>query len=124
MDVAAMAGRCPGAALVGITRLPGYRFVIARAGYASLEPDPASDVHGVMWLLTQQDVEGLDVFEGVKEGLYRKAVFSIDGGPALVYVPADRTRGKPAPGYLAGVVAAAKRHGLPGDYIKELKGWG
>jgi gamma-glutamylcyclotransferase (GGCT)/AIG2-like uncharacterized protein YtfP len=124
MDVAAMAGRCPGAALLGIARLPGYRFVIAHAGYASLEPDPAADVHGVLWHLTPRDVELLDVFEGVPEGLYRKAVFSIDGGPALVYVPADRARGKPAPGYIAGVVAAAMVHGLPEDYIKELRGWG
>ena len=124
MDVAAMAERCPGAALVGVTRLPGYRFVIARAGYASLEPDPAGDVHGVLWLLTPQDVAALDVFEGVEEGLYRKAVFSIDGGPALVYVPADRARGKPAAGYLAGVVAAAREHQLPTDYVKEIERWG
>ncbi len=124
MDVTGMAERCPGAALVGVSRLPGYRFVIARAGYASLEPDPAADVHGVLWLLTPQDIAALDVFEGVEEGLYRKAVFSIDGGPVLVYVPSDRVRGKPLPGYLAGVVAAAREHGLPDDYINELKGWG
>ena len=124
MDVAAMAGRCPGAALLGVTRLPGYRFIIARAGYASLEPDPAADVHGVLWNLTREDVEALDAFEGVAEGLYRKVIFSIDGGPALIYLPADRARGKPEAGYLAGVVAAARGHGLPDDYIKELRGWG
>ena len=124
MDVAAMASRCPGAALLGVARLPGYRFVIARAGYASLEPDPAADVHGVLWRLTPQDILELDVFEGVPEGLYRKAVFSIDGGPALVYVPSDRARGKPERDYLAGVVSAAQYHRLPNDYIKELQGWG
>lgn len=124
MDVGAMAGRCPGAALLGVTRLPGYRFIIARAGYAGLEPDPAADVHGVLWNLTREDVEALDAFEGVAEGLYRKVVFSIDGGPALIYLPADRARGKPEAAYLAVVVAAAQHHRLPGDYIKELKGWG
>lgn len=123
MDVAAMAGRCPGAALLGITRLSGYRFVIGRAGFAGLDPDPSSDVHGVLWRLTAQDVEVLDVFEGVEEGLYRKAVFSIDGGPALVYVPADRSRGTPEPSYLSGIVAAARSHGLPGAYVKEIEGW-
>jgi len=119
-----MAGRCPGAALLGPARLPGYRFVIARAGYAGVDPDPASDVYGVLWSLKPENVSALDVFEGVKEGLYRKAVFSIDGGPALIYVPADRSRGKAAPAYLSGVIAAAKSHGLPGDYVKELEGWG
>ena len=124
MDVAAMAGRCPGAALLGVTRLPGYRFIIARAGYASLEPDPAADVHGVLWNLTREDVEALDAFEGVAEGLYRKVIFSIDGGPALIYLPADRARGKPEREYLAGVIAAARGHGLPDEYVNELKAWG
>ena len=119
-----MAGRCPSAALLGVARLPGYRFVIARAGFAGLEPDPAADVHGVLWDLTPEDIAALDGFEGVEEGLYRKAVFTVDGGPALVYVPADRSRGTPQPQYLAGVVAAAQRHGMPGSYISELQGWG
>lgn len=123
MDTTGMAGRCPGASLLGPTRLPGYRFVIARAGFAGLDPDPSSDVHGVLWQLTPQDVTALDAYEGVDEGLYRKAVFSIDGGPALVYVPADRERGKPTAAYLSAVVAAAKRHGFPGDYVREIEAW-
>jgi gamma-glutamylcyclotransferase (GGCT)/AIG2-like uncharacterized protein YtfP len=123
MDAASMAGRCPGAVLVRSARLPGYRFVIVRAGYAGLDPDPAAEVYGVLWGLTPANVAALDAFEGVAEGLYRKAVFSIDGGPALVYVPADQSRGKPAPAYLAAVVAAARSHGLPDEYVKELEGW-
>jgi gamma-glutamylcyclotransferase (GGCT)/AIG2-like uncharacterized protein YtfP len=123
MDPAAMAQRCPGAALVGPARLPGYRFVIAGAGFAGLEPDAASDVHGVIWELTTADVAVLDDYEGIKEGLYRKAVFSIDGAPVLVYVPADRGRGVPAQDYLGDIVAAARAHGLPGEYVKEIEGW-
>lgn len=123
MDADAMAGRCPGATLLGVARLAGYRFVIARSGFAGLDPDPASDVHGVLWRLTAADVAALDEFEGVAEGLYRKAVFSIDGGPALVYVPADRARGRPAPDYLAAVVAAARSHDLPDEYVREIAGW-
>ena len=119
-----MAGRCPGAALLGVARLPGYRFVIARAGFAGLEPDPAAHVHGVLWDLTPADVAALDEYEGVPEGLYRRAMFSVAGGPALVYVPADRERGTPEAGYLEGVVSAARHHGLPGDYVEELRGWG
>lgn len=119
-----MAGRCPGAALLGVARLSGYRFVIARAGFAGLEPDPAADVHGVLWDLTPADIAALDDFEGVEEGLYRKAVFTVEGGPALVYVPADRARGKPERMYLDGVVSAARHHGFPGSYVEELEGWG
>lgn len=123
MDRAAMARRCPGAALLGVARLAGYRFVIARAGFAGLDPDPASDVHGVLWRLTPPDIAALDAFEGVDQGLYRKAVFSIDGGPALVYVPADRGRGQPATDYLAAVIAAARSHGLPEEYVREIENW-
>ena len=94
MDVAAMARRCPGANLIGRAQLPGYRFVIAKAGFAGLEPDPASDVYGVLWDLSDAHVASLDDYEGVPEGLYRKAVFTVEGGPALVYVPSDRTKGK------------------------------
>lgn len=124
MDPAAMAGRCPGAELLGLARLPGYRFVIARAGYAGLEPDPATAVRGVLWQVTPADVAALDEFEGVAEGLYRQAVFSVEGGPALVYLPLDRALGRPEAPYLAGVVAAARRHGLPEDYVRELERWG
>jgi gamma-glutamylcyclotransferase (GGCT)/AIG2-like uncharacterized protein YtfP len=123
MDAAGMRQRCPGATLIGTERLAGYRFVIARAGYAGLVPDPASDVLGVLWSLTPDDVLGLDAYEGIAEGLYRKATMTVAGGPALVYVPADYSRGTPKPGYLATVIAAARSHGLPDDYVRELESW-
>lgn len=123
MDVVAMAKRCPGARLLGTAGLSGYRFVIARAGFAGLEPDPASEVHGVLWDLTDANIASLDEYEGVAEGLYRKAVFTVEGGPALVYVPADRSTGKPEREYLAGIVAAARGHGFDADYVKEIEGW-
>lgn len=36
MDRQQMRGRCPGAVLLGTARLPGYRFIINRAGVASV----------------------------------------------------------------------------------------
>ena len=100
--------------------------MIRRRGWSVPAPGEgaAADVHGVLWNLTREDVEALDAFEGVAEGLYRKVIFSIDGGPALIYLPADRARGKPEREYLAGVIAAARGHGLPDEYVNELKAWG
>jgi gamma-glutamylcyclotransferase (GGCT)/AIG2-like uncharacterized protein YtfP len=123
MDVGSMRQRCPGATLLRAERLAGYRFVIARAGFAGLVPDPAARVHGVLWDLTPADEAALDEFEGVAEGLYRRVTLSIGGGPALVYVPVDHDRGEPQPGYLRDVLAAARSQGLPRDYIAELEGW-
>lgn len=124
MDAVGMRARCPTATLLGTERLAGYRFVIARAGYAGLVPDPASDVLGVLWNLTPQDLAALDAYEGVPEGLYRKATMTVAGGPALVYIPADYSRGTPQPGYLEAVIAAARSHRLPDDYVRELESWG
>ena len=123
MDRDAMLVRCPAAQLLGTERLAGYRFIIARAGFGGLVPDPAADVYGLLWELTANDVAALDEFEGVREGLYRKATLTVAGGPALVYVPADYSRGSPQPGYLEAIVAAAQLHGLPPSYVNELSGW-
>jgi len=126
MNAAAMRERCPGARFLGLARLLGYRFVIARTGYGGLAPDPAAEVHGVMWELTPADLVALDAFEGVPEGLYRRATLSIDGGPAMIYVPSDpgdQGRGTPRPGYLEDIVNAAAGYGFPETYLAELKGW-
>ena len=123
MDRSAMRVRCPNAQLLGPECLAGYRFVIARAGFAGLVPDPAAHVYGVLWDLSTSDIAALDEFEGVPEGLYRKATLTVAGGPALVYVPADYSLGEPQPGYLEAVVAAAQHHGLPPTYVDQLMGW-
>lgn len=123
MDRDGMAARCLDARLLGPERLAGYRFVIARAGYAGLVPDAASAVYGVLWELSPRDVLALDAFEGVTEGLYRQITLSIAQGPALVYVPSDAGSGVPQPGYLATVIAAARSHGLPSAYVRELETW-
>jgi gamma-glutamylcyclotransferase (GGCT)/AIG2-like uncharacterized protein YtfP len=123
MDVVAMRGRCPGAGMMGVERLAGYRFVIGPQGFAGLVPDPAADVWGVLWSVTPADVAALDEYEGLSEGLYRRATFSVAGGPALIYVPAELTPGRPQPGYLEAVIAAARHRGLPDEYVEELETW-
>jgi hypothetical protein len=63
----------------------------------------------------------------VASGLYVKLTQPvITGGGmrrALIYVARSQTAGQPRPGYLEGVVAAARDAGLPDDYVREIEAW-
>lgn len=127
MDAAAMALRCPVSRLIGSGHLPGYRFIIMREGYASVVRDPARIVWGVLWELASDDIPALDRYEGVAGGLYTKAALPVrtpDGVKrALIYLGCSTAPGRPRPGYLDAVLAAARATKLPPAYIRELGSW-
>jgi gamma-glutamylcyclotransferase (GGCT)/AIG2-like uncharacterized protein YtfP len=126
MDTAAMARRCPASRPLGLARLARHRFAILQAGYATVERDPRSIVHGVLYELALADIAALDRYEDIARGLYRKVtqpVLRKGGSPvqALVYVGAGPSGGQPRPGYMEGVIAAAESAGLPAAYIAFLQ---
>ncbi|GGH25223.1 hypothetical protein GCM10007036_32200 [Alsobacter metallidurans] len=125
MDRVAMEQRCPRSTIVGLARLPRHRFMIMAEGYASVVRDPRRTVHGVLWDLALSDIPALDRYESLHTGLYTKINQPVvtPGGArrALVYVGRTDRPGKPKPGYLEGVVAAARAAGLPADYVFELE---
>ncbi|MFZ4531836.1 MAG: gamma-glutamylcyclotransferase family protein [Alsobacter sp.] len=124
MDRAAMAVRCPQAKPLGLARLPRHRFLITSDGYASVVRDPRRTVHGVLWDLALSDMPSLDRYESLHTGLYTKISQPVvtPGGArrALVYVGRSARKGTPKPGYLEGVLAAARDWGLPVDYVYEM----
>ena len=124
MDAAAMRARCPASRAVGLARLARHRFVVTRDGYASVLQDPRRQVWGMLWDLSLGDVPLLDRYESLGTGLYAKITQSVltPQGPrrALVYVGRSRERGQPRPGYMEGVVEAARAAGLPPEYLREL----
>lgn len=124
MDPAAMAQRCPASKPLGAARLMRHRFFIMAPGYASVARDPGRAVHGVLWDLALRDVAALDAYEEIARGLYRKAVQPVltAGGAkcALLYLGAETRPGSPLPGYMEGVLAAAKHWKLPAAYVREL----
>ncbi|MEO5336215.1 MAG: gamma-glutamylcyclotransferase [Magnetospirillum sp. WYHS-4] len=118
MDEAGMAGRCPGARLLGTALLAGHRFAITRLGVATVLADRRASVPGLLWHLTPADERALDAFELVAAGQYRKAWCALPtpGGRfrrCRVYRAADSRPGRAGPGYLEAVWAARRRHGLP-----------
>ena len=127
MDRAAMLQRCPASKPVGIGRLMRHRFIIFDEGYASVMRDPQRAVWGMVWDLALADVPALDRYESLSTGLYTKVIQPIvtEHGlrRAVVYIGRSTKPGTPLPGYMEGVVEAAKHAGLPEDYIRSLGIW-
>lgn len=120
-----MRRHAPGARPVGAARLAGYRFVITGDGYASVAPALGQAVYGVAWLLTARDRVTLDAWENVAAELYRVAMLPVQVQgrrmPALVYVARDTGMGRPKPGYMDLVIAAAREWDLPAGYVLSLE---
>lgn len=128
MDLGQMATRCPGARVVEGAVLADRRFIIAARGYANVVVAPGEAVFGLLWDLPPADEASLDGYEGVRPGLYHKDECEVltTGGRhvrALLYLAAETGTGDPQPGYLEGIVAAARHHGLPADYVARLESW-
>ena len=127
MSRAVMQKYAPGARALGVAALADHRFVITVDGYASVEPARAQTVHGVLWRITPRDRVMLDAWENVVGGLYRAEVLAVRRkrclAPALVYFARPGAEGRPKPGYIELVLAAAREWDLPEAYIRSLEGF-
>jgi hypothetical protein len=125
MSRAVMRKYAPAARALGGATLAGHRFVITADGYASVEPARAQTVYGVLWRITPRDRVMLDAWENVGGGLYRGETLLVRGAggprPALVYFARRSADGRPQPGYIELVVAAAREWDLPQSYIRSLQ---
>lgn len=127
MDQAAMRQRCPASKPLGIARLMRHRFIIFDEGYASVVRDPQRTVWGMVWDLALADVPALDRYESLSTGQYTKVVQPVVTGQgprrAVIYIGRNAKPGTPKPGYMEGVIEAARHAGLPEDYIRSLQVW-
>lgn len=128
MDDTQMARRCPDARLVGPASLPDHRFFITGNGWASVRPDTSQSVWGLQWQLSPRDIEALDLWEDVENGLYtrqQRRIIPRGGEPcdAMVYVECSLSRGDPPAWYIERIITSAARHRLPEEYQQFLRGW-
>ena len=127
MHQAVMRRHAPAAEPVGAAQLADFRFVITADGYASIVPQRAGTVHGILWRLTPRDRVTLDIWENIGGGLYRAETLAVEQGgvrrPALVYLARPRPAGRPKPGYMEIVIAAAQAWHLPELYVDSLRRW-
>lgn len=124
--VTQMAHRCPGAIDPKPARLDGHDWLINQRGVATVEPLDGSQVHGVLWQVTDHDLAALDEAEGVPVRYRRDrlTVHTVDGpAPAWVYIDHRVDPGPPRPGYLDRILAGAVYHDLPHRWIEFLRRW-
>lgn len=117
-------------------RIEGYRLVWnyhSRArggGAANVEPLEGAGLYGVALAVCPTALAAIDAKEGhpgryVRERVGATLLDSADRVRAWLYVVAPEhcrpTRVAPTPDYLRVVIGAARRHGLPEAWIRELE---
>ncbi|MCX7607556.1 MAG: gamma-glutamylcyclotransferase [Bacteroidia bacterium] len=119
--------------------LEGYEIVFnkpAKAkpdtiGYANIQPREGSVVYGVLYELTETEMEQLDQYEGAghPEHYQRKRMeIKVEGEKpvdAYVYIAYKTKEGlRPTSKYLETIIAGARENSLPRDYIQKLEQMG
>jgi gamma-glutamylcyclotransferase (GGCT)/AIG2-like uncharacterized protein YtfP len=130
LDECRLRDRCPGATLVSVGSLQNFRLDFTvysdgwKAGAADVVRSAGDEVWGLIFELTDADLDELDRFEGYPHQ-YIRHVFRIGSScgelDAWVYT-AKRKRGFVAPlrRYVEIIRAAAIRHSFPEAYIRML----
>jgi gamma-glutamylcyclotransferase (GGCT)/AIG2-like uncharacterized protein YtfP len=131
MDPEQMRERAPGGRSLGAARLDGWTLTFTAdvpghgGGVPHIELAPGDAVWGVLWDLTQADVDALDEYEGVAVGAYVRETATVVHHDAhveaLVYVAVPRGYKAPSRGFVAGLVRGAEAHGLPAEYVERLR---
>ncbi len=124
--VAQMARRCPDASNPRPATLADHDWLINQRGVATVEPFDGTQVHGVVWDLSDRDLATLDSAEGVPVRYRRDrlTVHTADGpAAAWVYIDHRIETGAPRTGYMERVIDGAIHHGLPHRWIEFLRRW-
>ena len=115
--------RCPESKYYASGTLSGYSWLINARGYASITPSESEFVLGEVFTLSQQDIDYLDIYESVEEGMYLKSNLSIETSKGtidcLVYIASDSTPGIPKEEYIERINLGIKSANLPDDYVQK-----
>lgn len=113
---------CPESKLLGQAILSNYSFFINSSGVSSISCKDGAIVQGLVWDISIDDEELLDIYEGVAGGFYEKDIINIpDFGNCLVYFATDTSHGLPRSGYLGDIILNAEKHKFEKEYIDFLK---
>ena len=118
-----MAIRCPESKYYASGTLSGYSWLINARGYASIKPSESDFVLGEIFTLSQQDVDYLDIYESVEDGMYLKTNLSVETSKGtidcLVYIASDSAPGIPQEEYIKRINLGIKSANLPDDYVQK-----
>jgi hypothetical protein len=98
-------------------------------GKADLMDDRRSHVHGVVYDVPESSLAGLDVYEDVERGRYRRQLITVQTElgelSCAIYRGAKFRSGlRPSEDYLARMIRGAQDHGLPQHYLTFLQSHG
>lgn len=98
-----------------------------KIGYANIIPDKNMVVIGVLYELTEKQLEILDDYEGVPQGLYQRNIITVRDGnnehfEAVTYMALDCGSDlRPAKLYLDYLIRGAQQPDFPVGYLKMLE---
>lgn len=117
-------------------RVPGWRVVFDKPplipigeSFANIVPDPDASAFGVLFEISADDLDHLDLTEGVLIGNYDRVLITaqpledaetIIAAHTLTSARRDAAL-NPSPRYMGLVIDGAIEHGLPPDYIAFLR---
>ena len=131
LDRVRINGRCSGAALLCAGCLKGYRLDFTRysptwrAGVADVVEDESAEVWGLVYTLTELDLERLDACESYPHGYdrFRASIENADRILEAVWTYTVREKASfspPVRSYLDILKRAAEDHGFPEPYRRSL----
>ena len=134
LDPNLMAERCPYSPLRGTGWITGWRLTFggeelgwegAMATVVEDPGEPTNQVFVALYDIHPKDVERLDEWEAIDQGIYRKIqvrVQTLDGEQlAWMYVLNAYEGGLPSARYLGILAEAAEAAGAPDDYVADLR---
>jgi gamma-glutamylcyclotransferase (GGCT)/AIG2-like uncharacterized protein YtfP len=134
LDPNLMAERCPYSPLRGTGWIVGWRLTFggeelgwegSMATVVEDPSDPTNQVFVALYDVSPQDIERLDEWEWIDQGVYRKIqvrVQTLDGEQlAWMYVLNAYEGGLPSARYLGILAEAAEAAGAPDDYVADLR---
>jgi gamma-glutamylcyclotransferase len=127
--------RCSSAKTREVARVDSYALTFCKkshdgSGKATLRPEPERQVFGVLFDLNENELKNLDEAEGAGNGYDRIVDFrvriqgSYEPQRAITYLASPNVIDlnlKPYDWYLRLVLAGARQHGLPLQYIREIE---
>jgi hypothetical protein len=124
--------RCPSAKALGLAEIRGYELrwhKRSKDGSGKCDvvkvEDAEAVMYGVLFAIARSEKGKLDRAEGLRKGYDEQQIEVSQRGamiPAQVYVATDTAAGlKPCTCYHGLVVAGAEEHGLPEEYVEQLR---
>lgn len=115
-----MLGNCPTAKPIGVATLYDYQLVFQgrpRSAHVSIFPAKGQEVPVVVWEISPEDEQILDLYEGARGGLYTKEYMEVEVSgekvEALVYIMQPAPYGTPTDMYLKIIAEGYRDFGLP-----------